>query len=102
MLAVRDLTVHRAGRLVLDRLSFDVADGASLAVLGPNGAGKTTLLEALAGLVPVTGGSIDLDGRDLTRLPAHVRARAGLRLVGEGRRVVPQITVEENLRLARL
>jgi branched-chain amino acid transport system ATP-binding protein len=102
MLRVRDLTVHRAGRLVLDSLTFELPDGAALAVLGPNGAGKTTLLEALAGLVPVTSGSIELDGRNVTRLPAHRRARAGLRLIGEGRRVIPQVTVADNLDLARL
>lgn len=102
MLQVRDLSSHRAGRLVLDRLSFEVPDRAALAVLGPNGSGKTTLLECLAGLLPASSGQIELDGRDLTRLPPHRRARAGLRLVGEGRRVVPQVTVEENVKLARL
>ena len=102
MLRVKDLVVHRAGRLVIDGLSFEVQERATLAVLGPNGAGKTTLLEAIAGLAPVTSGSIELDGVDLTRLPAHRRARLGLRLIGEGRRVVPQLTVAENLGLARL
>jgi branched-chain amino acid transport system ATP-binding protein len=102
MLEVRDLTVHRSGRLVLDGLSFDVPDGAALAVLGPNGAGKTTLLETLAGLLPASGGQIRLDGRAVTAVPAHRRARQGIRLVGEGRRVVPQVTVAENLELARL
>jgi branched-chain amino acid transport system ATP-binding protein len=102
MLEVRDLSVHRSGRLILDGLSFTVPEGAALAVLGPNGAGKTTLLEALAGLLPATAGTIALAGRSLTGLPAHRRARAGLRLVGEGRRVVPQVSVAENLELARI
>lgn len=102
MLEVRDLSVQRSGRLVLDGLSFSVLDGAALAVLGPNGAGKTTLLEALAGLLPAAAGSVALDGVALAGRPAHRRARAGLRLVGEGRRVVPQLSVAENLELARI
>ncbi|HEX6489229.1 MAG TPA: ABC transporter ATP-binding protein [Candidatus Dormibacteraeota bacterium] len=102
MLQVADLTVHREGRLVLDGLSFVVPEGAALGVLGPNGSGKTTLLEAIAGLLPQTSGSVVLDGRRLNGLPAHRRAHAGLRLVGEGRRVVPQVSVQENLDLARL
>jgi branched-chain amino acid transport system ATP-binding protein len=102
VLEVRDLSVHRSGRLIIDGLGFTVPDGAALAVLGPNGAGKTTLLEALAGLLPAASGTIALDGRSLGHLPPHRRARQGLRLVGEGRRVVPQISVRENLELARL
>ncbi len=102
MLEVRDLSVHRQGRLILDGIGFTVPDGAALAVLGPNGAGKTTLLEALAGLLPVSAGTIALDGQSLGHLPAHRRAGRGLRLVGEGRRVVPQVSVAENLDLARL
>ena len=102
MLEVRDLSVHRSGRLIVDGLTFTVPAGSALAVLGPNGAGKTTLLEAVAGLLPASGGSIALGGRSLGALPAHRRAREGLRLVGEGRRVVPQISVAENLELARL
>jgi branched-chain amino acid transport system ATP-binding protein len=102
VLEVRDLSVNRSGRLILDGLSFDVPAGAALAVLGPNGAGKTTLLETLAGLLPAAAGEVRLDGRAVTGLPAHRRARQGIRLVGEGRRVVPQISVAENLDLARL
>src|SRR4029077_9190450 len=70
VLSVRDFTVHRQGRLVLDALSFEVPDGAALAVLGPNGAGKSTLLEAVAGLLPAVAGSVELDGRPLERLAA--------------------------------
>ena len=101
-LDVSNLTVHRAGRLILDGLSFAVPDGAALAIVGPNGAGKTTLLEALAGLLPSRAGEIRLEGRSLQGRPAHARAAAGLRLVGEGRRVVPALTVAENLDLAAL
>ena len=102
MLRVRDLTVHRGGRLVLDGLGFDLPAGSALAVLGPNGAGKTTLLETVAGLLPASSGTVELSGRVLDRLPAYRRAQAGLRLVGEGRRVLPQLTVAENLRLGHL
>ena len=100
-LSVRDLSVHRAGRLVLDGVSLELRAGSAAAVLGPNGAGKTTLLETVAGTLEPSRGTITLDGRPLAG-PAHLRARHGVRLVGEGRRVVPELTVRENLELALL
>ena len=68
-------------------------------VLGRNGVGKTTLLKCLAGLLPVKSGSISFDGRDVTRLAPHERARLGLGYVPQGREIFPRLTVEENLRL---
>lgn len=97
LLSVRDLTVHHGQLRAVDGLSLDVAKGEVLAIIGANGAGKSTLLRALAGLNPPTSGSVHLDGRDITRLPAHKRVAEGIALVPEGRRLFRSLTVEENL-----
>ncbi len=102
-LTIDRLTVgYGDGAPVVDDLSLDLPDGAVLALLGANGAGKTTLLRALTGLVPARGGRVLLDGRDLTGLSTEDRVRRGLALVPEGRSVVVELTVEENLRLGAL
>ncbi|MGW2095213.1 ABC transporter ATP-binding protein [Promicromonospora sukumoe] len=102
-LTVERLTVgYGDGAPVLDGLDLEVPDGGVVALLGANGAGKTTLLRALTGLTPVRGGRVLLDGADLTRLPTEDRVRRGLALVPEGRGVVAELTVAENLRLGAL
>lgn len=100
LLTVEDLDVrHGLLRAVRD-VSFSVSEGEILALVGANGAGKTTLLRAIAGAHRPTGGRVVLDGRDVTAMPAHKRVRAGLALVPEGRRLFPELTVEENLLVA--
>jgi branched-chain amino acid transport system ATP-binding protein len=84
---------------VLEDISFDVMPQSVVAVVGANGAGKTTLLSAIAGLIPVNGGQIALDGEDITGLPAHERPRRGMAMVPEGGRLFPFLTVAENLEL---
>jgi branched-chain amino acid transport system ATP-binding protein len=79
--------------------SLTVARGELVAVVGPNGAGKTSLVNAVAGLVPARRGRLRFLGRDLTTAPAHRRAALGLTLCPEGRKLFPEMTVEENLRL---
>ncbi|MBO0607587.1 ABC transporter ATP-binding protein [Myceligenerans salitolerans] len=102
-LTVDGLTVgYGDGAPVLDGLDLEVPDGAVVALLGANGAGKTTLLRAVAGLVPARGGRVLLDGADLGGLRAEDRVRRGLGLVPEGRGVVAELTVAENLRLGAL
>jgi branched-chain amino acid transport system ATP-binding protein len=81
-------------------VTFDVAQGETLALIGANGAGKTTLLRAVAGAHRPHGGRVTFDGVDVTRLPAHRRVALGIALVPEGRRLFPGLTVEENLRVA--
>ena len=102
-LTVEGLTVgHGDGAPVLDGLDLAVPDGGIVALLGANGARKTTLLRALLGLTPARGGRVLLDGADLTGLPTEDRVRRGLALVPEGRGVVAELTVAENLRLGAL
>ncbi|KQP86577.1 urea ABC transporter ATP-binding subunit UrtE [Methylobacterium sp. Leaf113] len=99
-LAVSGLDQHYGSAQVLRNVDLAVAPGACLAVLGRNGAGKTTLLRCLTGLIPASGGTIRLDGADITRLPSDRRARAGLAIVPQGREIFADLTVAENLRVA--
>jgi urea ABC transporter ATP-binding protein UrtE len=85
---------------VLQELSLTVDTGARLALLGRNGVGKTTLLRALIGEIPLMAGSVVLDGQDLSKVPAHARARKGLAYVPQGRQIFPGLTVLDNLRVA--
>ncbi|HET9780933.1 MAG TPA: ABC transporter ATP-binding protein [Candidatus Dormibacteraeota bacterium] len=81
-------------------MSFEVAQGETLALIGANGAGKTTLLRSVAGAHRPHGGRILFDGADVTALPANRRVERGIALVPEGRRLFPGLTVEENLKVA--
>lgn len=89
------------GRIrVLNGISFSVAAGSAVGILGHNGMGKTTLLRALAGLIPATGGSVRLDGAEVTAEPTYLRARRGMAYVPQGRQIFRDLSVGENLRLA--
>jgi branched-chain amino acid transport system ATP-binding protein len=80
-------------------VSLSVKEGEKLAIIGANGAGKSTLLNTLAGLLPSAAASVRFLGRPIGAEPAHRRARMGIGLVPEGRRLFPSLTVEENLRI---
>ncbi len=80
-------------------LSFRVDEGEIVTLVGANGAGKSTTLRAVAGVLTPRAGTIRFEGRDVTRLPAWERARLGIALVPEGRRVFPFLTVRENLEM---
>ncbi len=101
-LSVRDLVVGYGGAPVLHGVSFDVDDGTVVALVGGNGAGKTTLLRTVSGLLAPSAGTVHLDGRDLARVGVEDRVRRGLAQVPEGRGVITELTVEENLRLGGL
>jgi branched-chain amino acid transport system ATP-binding protein len=101
LLEVEDLEVgYGQAASVIRDLSFQVFAGDEAVILGANGAGKSTLLLALAGLMPIRGGRIALRGEDITSMSAHQRVRRGLVLGLEGHRVVNELTIEDNLRLA--
>jgi branched-chain amino acid transport system ATP-binding protein len=99
-LALDHLSAGYAATTVLDDVSLRVAEHGTCAILGRNGVGKTTLLATIMGLTARHRGSIRLDGQDLTVLPVHRRARAGIGLVPQEREIFPSLTVEENLTVA--
>jgi len=100
LLAVEALDARHGLLQAVRQVSFEVAEAETLALVGANGAGKTTLLRTIAGAHRPAGGRVLFDGNDITRLPAHRRVRLGIALVPEGRRLFPNLTVEENLRVA--
>ena len=102
MLEVRDLSVSFGAVQALRSVSFDAEPGAVTAVLGANGAGKTTLLRTISGLVKPREGSVRFDGDALLGHTVEAIARMGVSHVPEGRGVIEELTVEENLRLATL
>ena len=100
LLSVRGLEARHGLLPAVRGVSFDVADGETVALVGANGAGKTTLLRTIAGAHKSAAGQIRFDGDDVTRVRAHDRLRRGIALVPEGRRLFPDLTVEENLLVA--
>jgi branched-chain amino acid transport system ATP-binding protein len=101
LLSVRELDVRHGLLQAVRGVSFDVDEGETVALVGANGAGKTTLLRAVAGAHRPAAGAVSFDGADVTRVPAYRRVALGIALVPEGRRLFPQLTVEENLLVAR-
>jgi branched-chain amino acid transport system ATP-binding protein len=96
-LAVRDLDAGYGDFQALFGVSLDLAAGETVALVGANGAGKSTLLMTIAGGLRPWRGSITLDGADVTHLPDYRRARSGVVLVPEGRRLFPSLSAEENI-----
>ena len=99
MLVLEDVTARYGTAQALHGVSLEVAEGEAVALMGRNGMGKTTTIRAIMGMV-AGAGRVALGGRDLAALPPHRRARAGLGLVPEGRRVFGALSVRENLRAA--
>ncbi len=102
VLEVKDLTTTYGPVTALNGVSISVPAGKVTAVLGANGAGKTTLLRTVSGLVRSRSGSVSLDGKDITRVPVEQMVRLGMAHVPEGRGVIAELTIEENLRLGSL
>ncbi len=98
MLEARSIDLHYGAAQVLRGVSMVAEPGKVTCILGRNGVGKTSLLRALVGQHPVSKGTIEFDGRDITRLRPYERARRGIAYVPQGREIFPLLTVEENLK----
>ncbi|MHB8464011.1 MAG: ABC transporter ATP-binding protein [Acidimicrobiales bacterium] len=100
-LVATDLTKRYAGLMAVDHLDLAVRPGEVVGLIGPNGAGKTTTFNCLTGVVPMTDGSVVLDGRDVTRLSPTARAQLGMARTFQQAQLFRHLTVEENLLLGR-
>jgi lipopolysaccharide export system ATP-binding protein len=96
-LQAENLVKRYRRREVVRGVSLGLARGEVVGLLGPNGAGKTTAFYMIVGLVPADGGTITLNGQDVTRLPVHVRARLGLGYLPQEASVFRKLTVEDNI-----
>lgn len=99
MLRLEKLDVSIGSVSVLRNVSMDVPSGQFTGLIGRNGAGKTTLMRSVMGLLKTRAGRIEFDGQELNRTPTHLRARDGIGYMPEDRRLVPDLTVEENVLL---
>jgi len=99
-LHLQNLTVARGTRDVVRDVSLEIPPGEVTTLLGPNGAGKSSLVLAVGGVLRPREGQVALDGRDLTRLPPEQIRKAGVAVVPEGRRLLPDLTVADNLKVA--
>lgn len=100
MLIVRDLVSGYGSSVVVNRLGLTVQSQEFVGILGHNGMGKSTLLKTLIGVLPARSGAIVLDGAELTATPPHMRARAGMGYVPQGRGILPGLSVLDNLLFA--
>ena len=99
MLKVTDLKVYYGVIQAIKGISFEVNEGEVIALIGANGAGKTTILHTVTGLVEAKAGTVEFEGRDITKMPGHKIVTLGMAHVPEGRRVFSDLTVLENLKL---
>jgi len=99
LLQVQNVSRHFGSLVAVKDVSLTVEPGELRAVIGPNGAGKTTFFNLISGFFPPTAGRILLDGRDITRLPAHRRVAMGMARTFQITEIFPELTVRENLRI---
>lgn len=99
ILKINDLKVNYGGIEAVKGISFDVEEGQIVTLIGANGAGKSSTLRSIAGLVKVASGSIEFNGENITGLDTTSIVTKGVTLVPEGRKIFPDLTVEENLKI---
>lgn len=99
MLEVKDLEVYYGMIQAIKGVSFHVNEGEVIALIGANGAGKTTILHTISGLIAPKSGTVNFEGKDLSKLPGHKIVSMGMAHVPEGRRVFSQLTVLQNLKM---
>ncbi len=99
IMRIKGLKVNYGGIEALKGISFDVEEGAIITLIGANGAGKSTTLRAVSGLVPASAGTIEYKGEDITGMDTRLIVERGLVMVPEGRRVFPNLTTLENLKI---
>jgi branched-chain amino acid transport system ATP-binding protein len=102
MLVLDQINSYYGHSHILQDVSLDVKEGEILVLLGRNGVGKTTTLKSIMGIQPPKRGKITFEGEEITGLPPHLVARKGISLIPEDRRVIPNLTVLENLKLGML
>lgn len=98
-LSIKDLHINYGMIQAVKGASFEVNKGEIVALIGANGAGKTSILHTLTGLIPAKSGSIEFEGREISKMPAHKIVTMGMAHVPEGRRVFAELSVFENLKL---
>ena len=99
MLRIENLNVSIGSVAILRNVALSVEGGEFAGLIGRNGAGKTTLMRSIMGILPAQAGTITFDGAPLTALPVHGRAKLGIGYMPEDRRLIPDLTVEENILL---
>lgn len=99
ILTAEELTIAFGGLVAADHVSFDVAPGEIVGLIGPNGAGKTTLLNLISGIYKCDSGRVFLDGKDVTKVPSHDRARMGLGRTFQTPRFLQRSSIRDNLLL---
>jgi branched-chain amino acid transport system ATP-binding protein len=100
LIAARGLHTYYGASHVLHGVDFAVGEGETVGLMGRNGMGKSTLLRTLLGILTPRSGSVEVDGLEMTRVPAHAIARRGIAYVPEGRGIFPNLSVRENLLMA--
>jgi len=100
LIAAHGLHTYFGASHVLHGVDFTVGEGETVGLMGRNGMGKTTLLRTLLGILTPRSGSVEVDGLEMTRVPAHAIARRGIAYVPEGRGIFPNLSVRENLLMA--
>lgn len=102
VLEIRNLQASISGSHILRGINLDVPPKSVFCLMGRNGVGKTSTLKSIVGLLPITNGSINFDGVELSRLPTDQRALTGIGYVPQGREIFPHLTVEENLHIGAI